>query len=250
MPSECITTLTRGCAFAAACVAAAACAPTAPERVADRPCPDRPAAVYAAFDVSDTGRSPQLVAERLAAARELLTGVAVCRGHVRVVAFTGSAAATDVLLDRDLLPDGATRRAQLRRVPKLVDAAMDEVRSRLDGAADRLPAGGTDVLAQLGLAREFHQRVGTDRPLQVVIWSDGIATAPIDFSSEAELEPARGEALARQVVPADLADADVTFSGVGRPAFGTPPTAFVDGLKAFYLAVCERAHANCAVVTQ
>jgi hypothetical protein len=238
--------------LAAACLAVVAtsvgCTTDRPEQVADRECPARPPAVYAALDVSDSGRSAGLVAERLTALDALIADAAVCHGHVKVVAFTASAAATDVLLDRDLEPGGATRRAQLRRVPKLVDGAMDEVRTGLDAAADHLPTGGTDVLAQLGLAREFQGQVGRDRPLRVVVWTDGISSAPVDLN-RADLDPAMAGALAGEVSVADLTGADVTFAGVGRPAGDLPPTTFVDALKAFYQQACERSHATCTVVS-
>jgi hypothetical protein len=236
----------------ASCLAAAAvtagCTGDRPELVADRDCPDRPPAVYAALDVSDSGRSPALVAERLAALDHLLTDTAVCRGHAKVVAFTGSAAATDVLLDRDLEAAGATRRSQLRKVPGLVAGAMDDVRGGLDVAAEHLPSGGTDVLAQMGLAREFHGQIGADRPLQVVVWSDGIASSPVDLN-RADLDVATAGVLVSQVGVVDLSGTDVTFAGVGRPAGALPPTAFVDALKAFYQGACERSGATCTVVS-
>jgi len=254
MPSERIFTLTRGRALIVCCAAAiavtttTACTGERQEQVADQDCPGRPPALYAAVDVSDSGRSASLVAERLSALAHLMSETAACGGHAKVVAFTTSAAATDVLYDSDLEPGGATRRAQLRRVPKLVDEAMAEIRGRLETAAEHLPSGGTDVVAQLGLAREFHRQAGGERPLQVVVWSDGIATSPVDLN-RADLDPAVADTLARQVVAVDLNGADVTFAGLGRPAGALPPTTFVDGLKAFYLQVCERSGATCTVAS-
>ena len=251
MPSECMSTLTRRRAVIASCLAAvgaAGCTGQLPEHVADRSCAGRPPAVYAALDVSDSGRSPALVAERLAAVKAVLIDTAVCGGRARVVAFTASAAATDVLFDRDLTPEGATRRARLRRVPELVDGAMGEVRARLQAAADHLPAGGTDVLAQLGLAREFQSQTGPDRPLRIVVWSDGIATSPVDLN-RADLDATTAGALALPIDTPRLAGADVTFAGVGRPAGALPPTRYVDALKAFYRAACERSGATCTVVS-
>jgi hypothetical protein len=257
MLSECIPALTRGRALVASCLTAlaalaalAGCDATAPERVDERHCPSPSPAVYAAVDVSDTGRSPGLVSERLSALDGLLTDTAVCAGRARVVAFTGSAAATEVLLDDDLKPEGATRRAQLRRIPALVQGAMDAIRARLDTAGQRLPTGGTDVLAQLGLAREFRGQAGSDRPLQLVIWSDGIATSPVDLNA-ADLDVARASTLAdRTIAVPDLTGASVTFAGIGRPAGAVPPTAYVDALKAFYQRTCERTHATtCSVIS-
>ena len=256
MPFERIPTLTRGRMLMTSCLAATAVAVAATagctgerqEQVADRQCPARPPVLYAAVDVSDSGRSAVLVAERLTALDRLVADTAICGGHAKVVAFTASAAATDVVFDAALEPGGATRRAQMRRVPKVVTEAMDEVRGRLDAAAEHLPSGGTDVVAQLGLAREFHRQLGTERPLRVVVWSDGIATSPVDLNRP-DLDPAMAETLALQVATIDLSGADVTFAGVGRPAGALPPTTFVDGLKAFYLQVCERSRATCSVMS-
>ncbi|MGH9278131.1 MAG: hypothetical protein ACRD12_08495, partial [Acidimicrobiales bacterium] len=56
-----------------ALAALAGCTGGAAERVADRPCSPQPPALYAAVDVSDSGRSPALVGERLDALERVLT---------------------------------------------------------------------------------------------------------------------------------------------------------------------------------
>ena len=252
MSSEFSATLTRPRVLPVAGLVAAAvlagCSTTTPVRVADRDCPERRPALYAALDVSDSARSDELTSARLSGVEDLVTDAAICAGRVKVVAFTASASATEVLLERDLVPEGATRRAQLRRVPLLVEEAMDEVRTDLVPAAERLPAGGTDVVAQLGLAGEFHRQIGTDRPLRIVVWSDGVASSPVDLNI-AGLDVPTAVAQAERVEVPRLDGVDVTVAGVGRPGGALPPTGYVDALKAFYGRVCERSGASCTVVS-
>lgn len=227
----------------------AGCTTTRIERVPDRDCPPQPPLVYGALDVSDSARGEAVLAERLASVEEVLTETAICGGRARVVAFTASSAATQTLLDRDLKPDGATRRAQLRRVPKLVDESMAEIRAALPAAAERLPGGGTDVLAQLRLANEFRGAMdAAGRPLRIVVWTDGVASSPPELNS-ASLDAGMAESLANAWPAEDLMGSEVTFAGIGRTAGALPPTPYVDALKAYYLRACERAHASCTVMS-
>ncbi|MGH9166081.1 MAG: hypothetical protein ACRDZW_11320, partial [Acidimicrobiales bacterium] len=80
------------------------------------------------------------------------------------------------------------------------------------------------------------------------VWTDGIATSPVDLN-RADLDATGAAALALPIATPDLGGADVTFAGVGRPAGALPPTIYVDALKAFYMAACQRSGATCAVVS-
>lgn len=93
----------------------------------------RPSPVgYLADDISATGRSDAIATERRRAISAFLTQLASCSGHAKVVAFTSSAAATRTLLDQDLIPGGATDIARRRRIPKLIEAAMQTVDMELN----------------------------------------------------------------------------------------------------------------------
>ncbi|MGH8907680.1 MAG: hypothetical protein ACRD0K_14450 [Egibacteraceae bacterium] len=212
-------------------------------------CPASPPVDFAALDLSATGRAQALFDERLQMIRALLTRTAVCGGQARVVGFSSSQAATHLLYDGELRPEGATENARLRRVPKLVEAAMAVIEAELEEALATLPANGTDVLSQLRLATEFHALVDPDRPLRVLVLSDGLQTVGIVLDRpDLTVESAHTLASAARL-PEGLAGAQVMFGGIGKVSGPPAPTAFVEGLKTFYQEACEQAEARCLVAT-
>jgi hypothetical protein len=212
-------------------------------------CPNVPPLEFIASDESATGRSAKLTDEREKIIQDLLTAVAACGGSARVQLFSSSATATKIVFDGDLKPEGATKNARLRQVPRLVEAAMKQIEAEWNKAVAGLPAGGTDVLSQLSLAQEYRIQLGRERPLAVVILSDGVQTTGVILNTP-ELTHAVATDLAGRVeVPNFGPSVHVTFAGLGNVAGPPPPTQFVVALKTFYTSACRRTGARCTVVT-
>lgn len=219
-----------------------------PPEVAKVPCPAKDLASYTAIDLSNSARDPALVADRLKVVKESLTETAVCRGTARVVAFSNSEAATAVLFDADLKPEGATDQAQRRHAPKLVDAAMVEVHRNLEQAKASLPGGGTDVVAQLRLINEFHHQLGVDRRLTARILTDGITTTGVVLNRPDLTETLATDLANSITLPTMTKSTDVVFAGIGNVSGSDmPPTAFTDAIKAFFTTVCGRLGARSCV---
>ncbi|SRR6266508_2700713 len=212
-------------------------------------CPQVAPLVFVSSDQSATGRSSQLTNERLKIIEGVLTATAVCGGRARVELFSSSAAATQVVLDQELKPGGATRNARLRRVPKLIDTAMKQIEAEWNKAIAELPAGGSDVLAQLTLAQEYRLQAGSDRPLAVVILSDGVQTTGLILNTPDLTQAVASDLGNRVEVPNFGSIVHLTFAGLGKVAGPPPPTQFIDALKTFYAAVCRRTGARCTVAT-
>lgn len=228
-----------------------ACADIEPPARSEVTCLEAGLVSYTAADVSESGRSDVLIPERLEAIEAILVQTAVCGGRAKVVAFTNSAAASFTVFEGDLKPAGATDVARRRRVPKMVEEVMVGVRQGIDTAIATLPGGGTDVIAQLQLAHEYHQQLGLDRLLIVKVLSDGLSTTGDAVLNRSDLGMDLANRLAEGVkVPVMGGTTKVIFAGIGRVS-GTalPPTSAVDALKAFYLAACGRTEAECTVVT-
>jgi len=233
---------------AAATLAGTACGATSTRGTATATCPTKSPSGYLADDVSESARSAAVRTERRQATETFLTQIASCGGRAKVVAFTSSAAATRTLLDQDRLTGGATAISRQRRVPKLVKAMMTTVDAQLKQALAGLPGDGTDIVAQLQLAAEYHTQTGGDHPLVVEILSDGLSTVGIDLN-QPTLTTDRATAAAGGITLPTLSGAKVTFGGIGKMAGPLPPTSFVDALKAFYSEACRRTQADCRVVT-
>ena len=206
-------------------------------------------ATFVAIDVSDTMRSADIAASQLGVVHTMAEQTAVCSGHLRVSAFSSSATATSTLFDGELAPPGATEPARLRRIPDLVDGAMQVVESKLQDATIQLPGDGTDVVAQLGNAGEYLKQLGSDFVLEAVLVTDGVATAGT-ITNTPNFEVAAAADLAGRVPVPDLSGSTVLFTGIGRTAGTPPPSSYVDALKRFYADACARTMArSCLAVS-
>ena len=209
---------------------------------------ERPGTItYAAVDVSGSARRRAILEGHLDVVRAAARRAGACGGHLRVAAFSSSIAASAVLFDAVLAPEGATDIARSRRLPGVVDDAMRAIESNLSGALDALPAHGTDVSAQLTHAAEIWDQLGRSRPLDVYVLTDGVATAGVDLHRA--LRPAAAKKLALRPSVPKLHGARVTFAGIGRHAGAPNASSFVEVLKTYWRIVCRRTGATCRVVT-
>ena len=208
-----------------------------------------PPASLVEIDGTGSSASDALVAERMVAIESIVRTTVVCSGHLRVIVFSSSSAATTVLFDGSLRMHGATENARLKRVPDAVADVMEQVRSGYDAAVMALPQGGSDITAQYRLAAEWIGQLGDPYRLHLYVLTDGFQTIGVDLGAQA-LSPQDAAALADQVAVPKLSGASVVVAGLGRVAAGTPPSAAVEGLVAFYDALCRKAMAaECVSVT-
>lgn len=213
-------------------------------------CPDARLASKVDVDVSGSARTTDLAAERTAIIEDVARRTAICGGHLRVTAFSSTSAETITLYDGDLVVPGATDIARLRRVPEVVETVMAQVVPAYDAVLSAPPSqGGTDILAQYRLGQEYLSQLGEDYELNLVILTDGFQTTGRGIVDRA-LTAAEASALASQITTPDLTNASITVAGLGRVAGQAPTTDVVDGLVAFYDALCAQSHAtSCLSVT-
>ncbi|MDM2096415.1 hypothetical protein PP348_20285 [Mycobacteroides abscessus] len=214
------------------------------------PTDGRRIAAYVASDESGTGRGETAGTARQQVIRDAAERTAICGGHLRVTAFSGSMIGVTVF-DGDLQLDGATTNARLRKAPKVVDAVMEELNATLPESATQLTDGATDIVGQYQHAAEYIAQLATSGQyqLELSILTDGIQTAGSDLGDLA-LTPEQATALATGFVVPELPGATVHLIGIGRQADNAPlPTPYIAALRAFHTAVCERTHGTCTVVT-
>jgi hypothetical protein len=205
-------------------------------------------AVFVGLDVSQSGRSQEVLQPRIALIRSIATQAAVCGRRIRVVAFAESVGSTATLLSSaDIAPiRGATDIARLRRVPDAVAVAMAKFRSRLDEVLARSAGKGTDVGGQLDLASEFVSGSGADRTT-IVLLTDGLSNREPALSVARELDSESVPRLARMVEVPRLGNAHVIFAGIGDTAHRAPSTARIRRVIEFWKGVCTRTGATCTV---
>ena len=213
-------------------------------------CPKNHLQAYVADDISGSSTDPTVDAARAATIKAITTKVAVCTGHLRIVVFTSSAAASRIVFDQDLKPAGATQIAQLRKVPALVQSTTDAISSAITAAAPTISPNGSDITAQFGLAAQFAEQITGTFQLTVDILTDGVQTTGVVLNTKDLTVQAATDLGNTAPVTALPPTATVKVSGLGKTA-GTPaPTSFITAEQAFYLTYCQRTGAaSCVAVT-
>ena len=208
-----------------------------------------PPASLVQLDGTGSSASDAITAERMAVVESVARRTAVCSGHLRVLVFSASSAATTALFDGPLRMHGATENARLKRVPDAVADVMEQVRAGYDAAVKALPQGGSDITAQYRLASEWIGQLGDPYRLRLYVLTDGFQTIGLDLGAQA-LSPQDAAALTDQVVVPNLPGASVVVAGLGRVAGSTPSSSMVEGLVAYYDALCQKTTAaECISVT-
>lgn len=201
---------------------------------------------YVATDGSGTSNSEAIIEERLDSIETITERVAVCGGHLTIVAF-GTNSVTVPIYDADIRIDGSTDIARLRQVPKHVDTVMAEVATNYKPAVAALPAGGTDVVGLYRLFAEV-QSLRPDMRLEVLSLTDGVTNQGVAIDRALSAEEAVN--LADTVTVPELPGASLSVVGIGRVASDPLPSEFINGMKAFYSRLCENTRAEqCLVVT-
>lgn len=213
-------------------------------------CPTAQLAGDGEIDTSGSVRATGVPEAYAGALRDLVRRTAVCGGHLHVGAFSATAASTATLYDGDLQMPGSTENARLRHVPQAVEDVMKTVNDAYAQKVPSLTPGGTDIVAQYRLAREYLQQLGGTRQLDLLLLTDGYQNAGFVLGDRA-LTDAEATALAAQADIPQLPGATITVAGIGKTAGqDSAPTNVITGIKTFYDALCQRTGATtCVSVT-
>jgi hypothetical protein len=196
-------------------------------------------ASWVAIDGTGSSAADSIYKERLAAVESIARTTAVCSGYLRVIVFSASSVATTVLYDGSLVQPGATENARLLRVPGAVASVMDQVKKGYGPAVTGLEPHDSDILGQYTNAAQWTQQLGGGYRLHLYLLTDGFETAHFNFYAQPPT-PDNSASLAQQVAVPSLAGAEVVTAGLGREAGPAAPSTVVDGLVAFYNAVCHK----------
>jgi hypothetical protein len=226
-------------------------------------CPSSPLLAQVDKDVSGSQDDPVIQEATFAAIRSLIEQAVACaaqlgRGHLGVRLFATNASQTATLLDEDLVVDGATDIARLRRVVRdqVADRLYEQVAAIYPDALADLPRSASDVTSRFALAGEakeqLEQGTGIGWSLSLVVLTDGFASQPEALAKVKTV--AEAEALAedtRQAAPVGLSEAwRVALIGVGRTAGEKQPsTARIEAVKAFWRAYLEGTAEQVVVAT-
>lgn len=200
-------------------------------------------AAWVAIDGTGSSASKGILAERLTALQSIVQQTTVCSGYLKVIVFSASSVASTTLFDGSLRQSGATSNARLQRVPKAVDSVMATIRKSYDAAAKHLSPDGSDIDGQYEEAAEWFRQLGGVYRLQLDLLTDGFQNVGGVNLGTHVLDQQQAIAVVARVPVPDLSGAAITVAGLGRVKDSTPSSAVVDGLVAYYNALCHRARA-------
>lgn len=211
--------------------------------------PDTRVAADVEIDGSGSSSGDTIATERLAITADVVRRTAICGGHLLVRAFSASSGATVTIYDGDLALTGATDNARLRRVDALVETVMAEITATYGDAIAALPGGGSDITSVYRLAGEYATQLGDGYQLHLYVLTDGLNNIGTDLTSQV-LSPDQATDLASTVNVPALPGSSITVAGLGRINGDPAPSALVEGLVAFYDALCQKTGAeSCISVT-
>jgi len=209
----------------------------------------KPPASLVELDVSGSSLSDAIVKERMTALTSIVRRTAICSGYLRVSLFSVSSANTAALFDGPLHLEGATDSARLKRVPRVVDETMTNIRRAYGPTVKSMPTKGSDVTSVYRLGAEWITQLGSGFRLHLYVFTDGFQTVGVQLGRRA-LSKQEAIALADKTTIPKLPGAAVTVAGLGRVAGSPPPSEVVEGLVAYYTALCRKADAaTCVSVT-
>ncbi len=225
-------------------------APTTPDKAILAACgADKQVAADVEIDGSGSSSGDTIATERLAITADVVRRTAICGGHLLVRAFSASSGATVTIYDGDLTLTGATDNARLRRVDALVKKVMAEITTKYGDAIAALPGGGSDITSVYRLAGEYATQLGDGYQLHLYVLTDGLNNIGTDLTSQT-LTPEQATDLASTVNVPTLPGSSITVAGLGRIDGNPAPSALVEGLVAFYDALCVKTGATtCVSVT-
>ena len=210
---------------------------------------DKQVAADVEVDGSGSSSGDTITTERLATTADVVRRTGICGGHLRVRAFSASSGATVTIYDGNLSLPGATDNARLRRVDALVEKVIAEITAKYGDAIAALPGGGSDITSVYRLADEYATQLGDGYQLYLYVLTDGLNNIGTDLTSQV-LTPKQATDLAATVSVPALPGASITVAGLGRIDGDAAPSALVEGLVAFYDALCVKTGAKtCVSVT-
>ena len=211
--------------------------------------PDRQVAADVEMDGSGSSSGDGIATERLAITADVVRRTAICGGHLLVRAFSASSGATVTIYDGELALPGATDNARLRRVDALVEKIMAEITAKYSDAIAAVPGGGSDITSVYRLAGEYAAQLGDGYELHLYVLTDGLNNIGTDLTSQV-LTPDEATNLASTVSLPALPGSHITVAGLGRIDGDPASSALVEGLVAFYNALCVKTGAKtCVSVT-
>lgn len=207
---------------------------------------------YVGLDISTSAKGDDvLLKARVDELHAVADHVVACGGQFKAVAFDSSVANGVELGSQEFPSDFGTENARLIRADKTEQKLFETINGNLDRALLESRRGGTDVVNQLELAKEFSINTGGGRTV-VAILTDGLDTAGSRETLDESFDESAARKLASTTSPPKFENTGLSIVGIGRTAGAdTKPLSagHISALKLFYSQICAKTGADCTVLT-
>lgn len=213
-------------------------------------CPEGKLVQLSLLDLSSSGRTEDVLGERLDAIQVDAERVADCGGTLVVMAWSSSSAASTTLFRGDLATSGATEIGRDRKIEKIVSETMESIRTALTGAFGKIDPTGSNLTGAFALAADQKLSLRDNEYLEVRIYGDAISTVGSDSINDPMITVEEVNLLANNLAPIDLNGVSVTMVGVGKTGGAVqPPQDYINVVRAYADAVCRHSEATCTILT-
>jgi hypothetical protein len=214
-------------------------------------CPEQQLVQLDLIDLSSSGRTKDILDERLKAIQLDVERVTDCEGTFTVVAWSVSSSASFTVFQGALSTAGATEIGRDRKIPKAVAQTMGEIRAGLTEAFTKVDPVGSDLFGAFSLAEDQHKILGEGEHLEINIFTDAITNVPPGSVNQSGLSEDQVIKLAERATQIDLRDVQVKLIGVGKTGIevSQPPQDYILLLRSYAEAMCKNTQAKCIVLT-
>ena len=216
----------------------------------DYECPNGKIVLFSLLDLSSSGRTDDILAERLNAIQVDAERVADCEGTLVVTGWSLSSAASTTLFQGDLATTGATEIGRDRKIERVVSETMDSIRDALPDAFAKIDPKGSSLSGAFALAADRNLSLKDGEYLEIRIYGDAISTVGPDSINDPSITLDDVNTIVGSLAPVDLNGVNVTMVGVGKSGgIVQPPQDYINIVRAYADAVCRHTGAVCTTLT-
>jgi hypothetical protein len=214
-------------------------------------CPEQQLVQLDLIDLSSSGRTKDILDERLKAIQLDVERVTDCEGTFTVVAWSVSSSASFTVFQGTLSTSGSTEIGRDRKIPKAVAQTMVEIRGGLTEALTKVDPVGSDLFGAFSLAEDQNKILGEDEHLEINIFTDAITNVPPGSVNQSGLSEDQVIQLAERTSQINLKDVQVKLIGIGKTGVEVtqPPQDYILLLRSYAEAMCNNTQAKCITLT-
>ncbi len=214
-------------------------------------CPENNLVQLDLIDLSSSGRTKDILDERLKAIQLDVERVTDCEGTFTVVAWSVSSSASFTVFQGTLSTSGSTEIGRDRKIPKAVAQTMVEIRGGLTEALTKVDPVGSDLFGAFSLAEDQNKILGEDEHLEINIFTDAITNVPPGSVNQSGLSEDQVIQLAERTSQINLKDVQVKLIGIGKTGVEVPqpPQDYILLLRSYAEAMCNNTQAKCITLT-